>query len=456
MLNGNTDPNISWQWRNTGTNVTGATASSYTATTSGSYTLRTTDVNTGCFNTSPAIAVVSNPRPSVVTTPLSAATICQGDTVTMSVSAAPGASTQWSDASGPIAGATGNTYSTMAAGTYSVYRVFTATGCDATSTPVTVTVNPVPAAVISPSNPAPICPYEFASLSANTGAGLTYQWTLDNTNLNGQTSNNMQANLAGAYRVVVRNSFNCPTTSAPVSLAVKPVPSAQVTYSTPISFCEGSAVVLTAAPGSGYTYQWFKDGTSQNLTTIFNTASLTGGYTVRVTNAVGCTAVSAPVPVEVYGKPQPVVSYNAVAGTVTTTQPFVTYQWFYNNISMSGGTTRTIPATQIGAYRVEVIDTNGCTNTSTQFMLTGVGIGHGPAAAAGIRVYPNPSSGVVFIESARKVNAEVRDVSGRTVLLADDAREIDLSSYAEGMYMLYLRDDNGQLLKTDKITKTAR
>jgi hypothetical protein len=57
-------------------------------------------------------------------------------------------------------------------------------------------------------------------LSANTGAGLTYQWKKGAANIAGATSANYNAKGAGAYKVVVTNSNGCTKTSNTISVTI--------------------------------------------------------------------------------------------------------------------------------------------------------------------------------------------------------------------------------------------
>ena len=90
-----------------------------------------------------------------------------------------------------------------------------------------------------------------------------------------------------------------------------------------------------------------------------------------------------------------------------------------------------------------------------QFFISNVGI-ISTAVGNAIRVYPNPTSGIVHIESGVKVKVVLRDVAGKSVLEAEDVKTIDLGDIANGMYCCYISDLDGQLLKAEKVTKTNR
>ena len=85
----------------------------------------------------------------------------------------------------------------------------------------------------------------------------------------------------------------------------------------------------------------------------------------------------------------------------------------------------------------------------------GLGIDKVAFEANQIKIYPNPTDGKVFIESPILLNIEVKDVTGKTVLNATEAKEIDLSKYADGIYLFVIRDKD-QLIKQQRVTKTSK
>jgi hypothetical protein len=289
-------------------------------------------------------------------------------------------------------------------------------------------------------------------LSANTGTGYLYQWKLNGNDIIGLDPTNpvYYAKVAGRYTVSVSNATNCATLSNSIVITVNPRPASYITYNTPLEFCEGSAVVLVANPGTGLTYQWYMDGTPLTNTSNNNISAVSGSYSLKVTNSFGCATSSDALNVTVYPKPVPtIVRTNS---TLQTSQPYTSYQWFFNNNPIGGATSDSYVFSQNGAYKVRVVDVNGCEGFSNQFFVNNVGIVQ-TAAGKSIKVYPNPSTGIVNIEASVKVKVVLRDVTGKSVLEEVDVKKIDLSDIANGMYLLYISDLNGQLLRAEKVTK---
>jgi hypothetical protein len=85
LLNANTGANLTYQWQMNGSNISGATLSTFTASTSGTYTVIVSD-GTGCSATSNSIIVTILPVPNVNAG--IDVSVCVGEVVTLSASGA--------------------------------------------------------------------------------------------------------------------------------------------------------------------------------------------------------------------------------------------------------------------------------------------------------------------------------------------------------------------------------
>jgi hypothetical protein len=129
------------QWYLDGNPIAGATSQTYVANASGNYTDKVTTLS--CTSAaSSSIAVTVNPiPPAPVISPLGPTTSCYGDSVTLTSNSASG--NQWYLDGNPIPGATKQTYIANASGNYT--DKVTASSCtSAASSPISVTVNPIP------------------------------------------------------------------------------------------------------------------------------------------------------------------------------------------------------------------------------------------------------------------------------------------------------------------------
>lgn len=314
----------------------GATASAITVSTSGTYYVIVS--NGACADTSSSVTVVVDPTPNATITASGPLSFCQGDNVVLTASG--GGTYLWSN------GATTSSITVTASGSYDV-TVTNAGGCSATSPAVNVTVNTLPAATLSASGPLTFCQGDDVTLTASGGS--SYAWS------NGATSSAITVTTSGTYYVIASNGA-CVDTSSSVTVVVDPAPSASVSASGPLTFCQGGNVVLTASGGG--TYLW-----STGATTSTITVTASGSYGVTVTNANGCSATSSALNVNVLSPPTATIS---ASGPLTfcqgddvmlTAGGGSSYAW------STGATGSSIFVSQSGTYYV-VANNATCSDTS--------------------------------------------------------------------------------------------
>jgi len=377
LLSANTGTELTYQWYSGGTPITGATSANYTATTAATYTVTVTNTN-NCSATSTGTAVTINALPTATITPATTTTFCLGGSVVLNANTGTGLTYQWNLGGTAISGATNSALTASSPGLYTVV-VTNANNCSATSTGVTVIVNELPIAMITPATSTTFCTGGSATLNANTGTGLTYQWTNGGTIISGATLANYTANTSGGYTVIVKNSFNCSTTSAPTTVTVNSLPAATITPPTSASFCTGGSVVLNANTGAGLTYQWNVGGTAiGGATSASYAASAIGTYTVAVINANNCSYTSPTTTVT--ANPLPTATITAATSTTfcpggsvvlnANTGAGLIYQWSNSGTTISGATLASYTASTSGTYTVAVTNSNNCSTTSTGTTVT--------------------------------------------------------------------------------------
>ena len=151
-----------------------------------------------------------------------------------------------------------------------------------------------PWANVTPAGPTAFCNGGSVLLNANTGAGLSYQWKKNGTNIPGAIAASYTATAAGNYKVVV--SGPCGSATSPkITVTINPLPPATITLGGPTTFCSGSSVILNAPTAANYSYQWKKNGV--NISGAVNSnymATASGTYKVTVTNTnTGCSKTTA-------------------------------------------------------------------------------------------------------------------------------------------------------------------
>jgi hypothetical protein len=81
------------------------------------------------------------------------------------------------------------------------------------------------------------------------------------------------------------------------------------------------------------------------------------------------------------------------------------------------------------------------------------------AKPADIRVYPNPVSGTLFVETGSSGNVSqilITDITGRKVdmirVSGTQKAQVDVSGYNEGIYLIQILGERGEVIKTGKIS----
>ncbi len=146
---------------------------------------------------------------------------CQGGSVLLTATYS-GTVVQWKKDGSNIAGATSSTYSVTKKGNYSC----STTGICGTaiSNSINVTVNKNPPAAITAGGPTSFCAGGSVMLTANSGAGLAYQWYKGATALAGAVNISYTATTAGNYKCrVTKTASGCYKNSnvIPVSVPCK-------------------------------------------------------------------------------------------------------------------------------------------------------------------------------------------------------------------------------------------
>ncbi len=135
----------------------------------------------------------------------------------------------------------------------------------------------------------------------------------------------------------------------------------------------------------------------------------------------------------------------------------------YSGTGVSGNTFNTANAT-IGNNQITYTytDANGCSNTATANIFVDVCSGVNALAKEGVRLYPNPSSGVFNISNTNHLTSSILiyDILGNNFVnlkLIKGVNTINLNEYGikEGVYFYKLLMDNGNV-ECGKLLKTIQ
>lgn len=360
---------ISWEWNfGDGATFIGNTPQHTFLPPGGSGTFTVslqTENSAGCIdNVSHVITVFPAPAQDTIEAS-NGLIICDGDETILSVDLVPGLSYLWTT------GATGNSITVNAAGTYGV-TLTTADGCEIVIDPVEVQLIPLPDASWI-GNPY-ICDNGFTTLTALAGGGHTYFWENQQTGTTG-TSRDFIVSFHPSFPTqeitltVTSNDYGCTAeNSITVIQAVSPSPIAQITAG---DACEGTGTlieVINFDPALIYTWSTGASGPS-----IFVFAA--GTYTVIATDPIsGCTGTDqvtinplpdlCAVPTGCYQACTP----DTILGPIPPAGVTYSYQWFKDGVPFSNDPF--IIVTMDGSYSLTVInDITGCFDTTEELIL---------------------------------------------------------------------------------------
>ena len=225
-------------------------------------------------------------------------------------------------------------------------------------------------------------------LTAQAGFS-TYNWSGGPS-----TTAVLTVNSAGVYYVdyVTSNGLSCQ--SDPISIYSGNIP---ITLSTPDSLfiCQGDTVEINS-PLSFSTYNWSTGATTSSITT-----TLTGNYSLSVVDGNGCTGTSNTTSISI--SPQTITANTTGSSlcngpvTLDAGSGFAIYQWYNNNVLITGGISQNLIVTTAGAYHCEIVYPTGCTAISnTLSIVAGTGAFNVIISAIGADSLCEPNGQVIL------------------------------------------------------------
>ena len=401
-----------FSWTATSTDVLGATADvgnvisqtlTATGTLLGNVQYAITPNYNGCSGTPISVTVLVTPKPVLTATPI-ATSICSGSTAVIALSSSmPNTVYSWNLVQTNVTGGSAGTGTSISQilttiGTASGTAVYAITpsvnGCPGITTTVTITVNPIPVAIVNPASGQTICSGATTAISLSSPvSGTTFSWTVIQTNLNGTSSSNgttiaqtlttLLPSLGTATYQIIPTAQGC--IGSPVSVTVNVNPTPEIFgIPTQLPICSGNSTSVVLTPNLlGTTFSWTVvqnsiSGASNDsgfaITQMLETTgSAVGTAIYTVTPSLNsCTGIPLTVSVTVNPLPLPEINDGVIcadaAGIPSKTYILesglnpsdYTFKWFLNGILQSG-TATTFEALVAGNY--SVIATNiltGC------------------------------------------------------------------------------------------------
>ena len=205
-----------------------------------------------------------------------------------------------------------------------------------------------------------LCQGSTATLQGSSAtSGVSWAWTGPG-NFN-SSQQNASITAGGQYILQVTNPVNGCVNADTVQVAANPAPTAGILPSAP-GICPGGAVTLTGT-GTG-NYLW-SGGLGTGATAL---ATITGAYTLSVTNVNNCTATAT---VSLTGYSNPVPDINGTLGFCQGSSSTLSAGAFNSYLWSTGATGNSINVTTANTYTVTVTNAQGCTGTDAAVVTVG-------------------------------------------------------------------------------------
>jgi predicted outer membrane repeat protein len=408
---------------------TGSTANSISVDTSGLYILNVNSGN-GCSQSFLHLLTVSKPI-SIYGNSI----LCFNAQKTLSISDTTGFYT-WNN---------GSTAYSITANDTGVYYVSGTNIAGCFSSDTIHLIHPSTQAYVTITGNSVICPGSLDTLMAQGNLNY-YTWNDQNFT----TDQTLIISQSGTYRVGGSDSFGCPIQD---SFYVQQGTTPLIMIAGDSILCPNNSITLTAS-GDATHYIWSNADTTQIIT--INDSAI---YYVTGKNNMGCTAADT-FHVQMGELPIPTISQTGSAFSTATT--FTSYQWYKDNVAITGATQQQYTATQSGSYSVKVTNINGCEGASNTLSYTPTGI-NGVNKNSNLNIYPNPANKYAIIDLENlsdKINSySIVDIWGRVIESHSDSipngktLKIDLQNVAAGSYYITLQGVQQQYLLKVTIVK---
>lgn len=305
-------------------------------------------------------------------------TFCSGDSTKLTATGGNNLSYQWYKDSSPLQGATAQTFHASSNGIYTAH-VSNSAGTSI-SNAIQVVVKPLPPANITFSGNDSICSPDSVLLTVPYYSTNTYQWKLDNVNINNGFNNSLWVKSSGSYSVkVTDNVSTCFANSSAQRIVVSQPPVLNFSMSNNDTICSGDTLFISATPANGInTFQWW---VNNSIISGANSAQLgvtTGGsYALSAMYANSCSHLYSPISVVVISLPNTSVAQignttfclgDSVVFQANSGNGY-TYEWFNASTSLNLYSAR-LAVMNSGNYSVKVTDKFNCSKISSAINVT--------------------------------------------------------------------------------------
>ncbi|MFN3529881.1 MAG: M43 family zinc metalloprotease [Bacteroidia bacterium] len=308
-----------------------------------------------------------------------------------------------------------------------VYSLANAQGCVAIDT-LLVEVNALPATSISLFPP--VCVDRgFVRLTGGLPAGGNWSGS-------GVSNDTLYFNSAGQKRVYYTSppTANGCTNTDSTFIDVNNPPALSFAPVDPICIRTSSVLLnMASLPGGNYT------GNGVNFGVFFPMQAGVGTHTIYYsTSRDGCTLTDS-FELEVFAAPDAVIEALG-SDSLRSREQADQYRWFFNGQWQQAYTGRSIRPLLSGSWKLQLEQAQCLSEPSADYVYFVSAVSR--LESWGIRIYPNPSSGLFYLnrqEELAEAHIQIRDLQGRLVRefrVLEPMLEIDLRALAAGTYLL--------------------
>jgi PKD repeat protein len=301
-----------------------------------------------------------------------------------------------------------------------------------------------------------LCSGNSVGLSVPIETGVIYEWQLDGNAIVGNF-NSIIATVPGVYSLDMSNACGIISSTNTITISAINNPlSFNLSATGNTTFCDGESVILSTDLQSNVNYQWKLNGNNIGINSNTFTATVTGIYTLEISNS--CGTLTSTNSIETIVTPIPVsglitlVGNTELCGSETSTLSIqiltgVNYQWKKdgNNI---GTNQNTLLVNEGGIYTVEI--SNSC---GTVTSLNSIEISITPQPIAGTI----STNGSTTICSGSNVELSVLSQTGVNYQWKLDGNNIGINSTTllantAGVYSIEFSNSCGTIVSANTIS----
>jgi len=466
MVSGGASP-YTYVWTDCGTGQTIGTASTETNLCAGSYQVEVTDMN-GCSASSSCETVGTSSACNMVSTMQTTDALCNGSCDGTVVLFTTGGTLPYT-VNDPMTGnvvtyTSAQTFANICPGTYTLLIEDAASCTETYNLVITEPTEVVHSVTVVDESSLGSCDGSITVTA--TGGAPGYMYSINCSGII-QASPTFTGLCAGTYGVTAIDANGCAsycnsigdTIGSPTS-SCNLVSTMQTTDAFCNGSCDGTVVLFTTGGTLPYTVN---DPMTGNIVTYTSAQTFgnicPGTYTLLIEDAASCTETYNLVitePTEVVHSVTVVdeSSLGSCDGSITVTATGGAPGYMYS-INCSGiiQASPTFTGLCAGTYGVTAIDVNGCASyceSAGDTVSTESFVGIEMLANAQVKVYPNPANAQVTIESIENnVDVTIFSISGKLIYAVENItnKNIDVSEWAKGIYVLKLKADSGIIIK---------